>query len=70
MNSAILSICWGEIVIMANHDVQLPADRNLQVAQAVAIAQPLPLPGGGLHESHKSPLIQVAVKTTQEKKSP
>ena len=47
---------------MANHDVQLPADENLQVAQAVAIAQPPPPPGRGLHESHKSPLIQIAVK--------
>ena len=55
---------------MANHDVQLPADGNLQGAQAVAIAQPPPPPRKGLHESHKSPLIQVAVKTPQEKKSP
>ena len=70
MNSAILSICWSDIVVMANHDVQLPADGNLQVAQAVAIAQPPPPPGGGLHESHKSTLIQIAVKTPQEKKSP
>ena len=40
MNRAILSIYKSEIVEMANHDVQVPADGNLQVARVVTVAKP------------------------------
>ena len=51
MNGAIRVYYRSGIVEMGDHNVQVPADGNLQVAQAVAAAQPSLLSGGGLHES-------------------
>ena len=66
MNGAIRVDYRGGIVQMCDHNVQVPADGNFQVAQAVA--KPPLLPGSGLHESQKSLLIQIPVKTPQEKR--
>ena len=67
INNAILSILQSGLVKMADREVQVPADQNLQAAQAEAVLnQPPPPPAQNPEEPPANPQNTAAEEVTLE----
>ena len=67
INNAILSILRSGLVKMADREVQVPADQNLQAAQAAAVLnQPPPPPAQNPEEPPANPQNAAAEEVTLE----